>query len=146
MIDFVALAQAGVRGLRAYDPGHDLVALRRQHAPAPLVELGSNENPYGASPKARQAVVDALEGLHIYPDPVRILLTGYADIKAVIEAINKGKIFHYLSKPWNEKELTDTIEKSYELYNARKNDINYSKELETSNNQLEFMLRQQLLS
>ncbi len=70
MIDFVALAQAGVRGLRAYDPGHDLVALRRQHAPVPLVELGSNENPYGASPKARQAVIDALEGLHIYPDPL----------------------------------------------------------------------------
>lgn len=70
MIDFVALAQAGVRGLRAYDPGHDLVALRRQHAPVPLVELGSNENPYGASPKARQAVIDALSGLHIYPDPL----------------------------------------------------------------------------
>ena len=70
MIDFNALASAGIRGLRAYDPGHDLVALRRAAAPAGLVELGSNENPYGASPKARQAVVDALAGLHIYPDPL----------------------------------------------------------------------------
>ncbi|MCC7097029.1 MAG: histidinol-phosphate transaminase [Thermomonas sp.] len=70
MIDFVALAQPGIRGLRAYDPGHDLVALRRAVGSARLVELGSNENPYGASPKARQAVVDALASLHIYPDPL----------------------------------------------------------------------------
>ena len=70
MIDFDALAQPGIRALRAYDPGHDLVALRRASAPAQLVELGSNENPYGASPTAKQAIVDALAGLHIYPDPL----------------------------------------------------------------------------
>ena len=70
MIDFDALAQPGIRALRAYDPGHDLVALRRASAPVRLVELGSNENPYGASPKAKQAVVDALAGLHVYPDPL----------------------------------------------------------------------------
>lgn len=70
MIGFDALAQPGIRALRAYDPGHDLVALRRASAPARLVELGSNENPYGASPKAKQAIVDALAGIHIYPDPL----------------------------------------------------------------------------
>lgn len=70
MIDFASIANPGVRGLRAYDPGHDLVALRRRYVEAQLVELGSNENPYGASPKARQAIVDALERIHIYPDPL----------------------------------------------------------------------------
>lgn len=82
MIDFERLANAGVRGLRAYDPGHDLVALRRsfsqaaaqaaqtQSVDATLTELGSNENPYGASPRARQAIVDALAGIHVYPDPL----------------------------------------------------------------------------
>ena len=69
MIDFNALAQAGIRSLRAYDPGHDLVALRRQAA-QPLLELGSNENPYGASRLAKQAVIAALDGVHIYPDPL----------------------------------------------------------------------------
>lgn len=68
--DFASLARPGIRGLRAYDPGHDLVALRRRFA-APLpVELGSNENPYGASPRAREAIVVALHGIHIYPDPL----------------------------------------------------------------------------
>ena len=70
LIDFASIANPGVRGLRAYDPGHDLVALRRRYVEAQLVELGSNENPYGASPKARQAIVDALERIHIYPDPL----------------------------------------------------------------------------
>lgn len=70
MTEFEGLANAGIRMLRAYDPGHDLVALRCAAAPARLVELGSNENPYGASPKAKQAIIDALAGLHIYPDPL----------------------------------------------------------------------------
>jgi len=70
MIDFETLARPGIRDLRAYDPGHDLISLRRRFAEAQLVELGSNENPYGASPLARQAVVDALASIHIYPDPL----------------------------------------------------------------------------
>lgn len=66
---FAALAQPGIRGLRAYDPGHDLVALRRRFAHAHLVELGSNENPHGPSPRARAAVQAALDDLFRYPDP-----------------------------------------------------------------------------
>lgn len=69
MIDFNAQAQAGIRSLRAYDPGHDLVALRKQ-ATQSLLELGSNENPYGASRLAKQAVIAALDTAHIYPDPL----------------------------------------------------------------------------
>ncbi len=70
---FAALAQPGIRGLRAYDPGHDLVALRRRHAQQQpvqqaLVELGGNENPYGASPAARAAILDGMVDLHRYPD------------------------------------------------------------------------------
>lgn len=70
MVDFEVLARPGIRALRAYDPGHDLVALRRRFAEAQLVELGSNENPYGASPAARQAIEAALDGIHVYPDPL----------------------------------------------------------------------------
>jgi histidinol-phosphate aminotransferase len=66
---FAAMARPGIRGLRAYDPGHDLVALRRR-CDAQLVELGSNENPYGASPAARAAMLDVMHDLHRYPDPL----------------------------------------------------------------------------
>jgi histidinol-phosphate aminotransferase len=67
--DFEGLAQAGIRALRAYDPGHDIVALRRRF-PGSLVELGSNESPFGPSPRAVQAIRDSLAQLHRYPDPL----------------------------------------------------------------------------
>jgi histidinol-phosphate aminotransferase len=65
---FAALPQPGIRGLRAYDPGHDLVALRARHDP--LIELGSNENPQGAAPAARIAMLGAMHQIHRYPDPL----------------------------------------------------------------------------
>jgi len=69
--DFQALAQPGIQRLRAYDPGHDLVALRRRFAGAQaLVELGSNENSHGPSPRAVAAVREVLGELHRYPDPL----------------------------------------------------------------------------
>ena len=67
---FAARASRGVQGLRAYDPGHDLVAFRRKFGEENLVELGSNENPYGPSPAARMAILDQLHSLHRYPDPL----------------------------------------------------------------------------
>ena len=66
--DAVALANAATRKLGAYDPGHDLPALRR-HFGAALAELGSNENPLGPSPRAIAAIEAALPELLRYPDP-----------------------------------------------------------------------------
>jgi response regulator RpfG family c-di-GMP phosphodiesterase len=91
--------------------------------------------------------VEFLESiLDIFPDPIRILLTGYADINAVIDAVNKGKIYHYLSKPWKEEELSETIEKAHELYEYEISQKDYNKQIIRVNDQLEFLLRQRLLS
>ncbi|MGH8029065.1 MAG: histidinol-phosphate transaminase [Arenimonas sp.] len=68
--DFQGLAQPGIQRLRAYDPGLDLVALRRQAGEGVLVELGSNENGFGPSPRAREALLGVLHQLHRYPDPL----------------------------------------------------------------------------
>ena len=67
---FEAFAQPGIQRLKAYDPGHDLVAFRRRFAQGALVELGSNENSHGPSPKTRQAILDALADIYRYPDPL----------------------------------------------------------------------------
>jgi putative nucleotidyltransferase with HDIG domain len=48
----------------------------------------------------------------IFPDAVRILLTGYADTDAIIDAINKGGIHLYFTKPWREEELLAHIKQS----------------------------------
>ena len=50
-----------------------------------------------------------------YPKTVRILMTGYADIESAAEAINKGRIFGYISKPWNDEDLQKTIERGLEI-------------------------------
>jgi response regulator RpfG family c-di-GMP phosphodiesterase len=84
--------------------------------------------------------------LENYPDPMRILLTGYADMNAVVEAVNKGKIFHYVTKPWNEEELDLTINKAYAKYLEKVQLKEMNEKLEGSNDQLEFLLRQKLLS
>ncbi len=84
--------------------------------------------------------------LEAHPEPMRILLTGYADLNAVIDAVNKGKIFHYLTKPWNEEELDITIKRAFEVYTLRKDEKELTEKLGVTNAQLEFLLRQQLLS
>jgi response regulator RpfG family c-di-GMP phosphodiesterase len=84
--------------------------------------------------------------IEIHPDPIRILLTGYADMNAVIDAVNKGKIYHYLSKPWNEEELDLTISRAFEVYEKNKETKVMNEKLALSNDQLEFLLRQRLLS
>jgi response regulator RpfG family c-di-GMP phosphodiesterase len=91
--------------------------------------------------------VELLESiLDKHPEPMRILLTGYADMNAVIDAVNKGKIFHYLSKPWNEEELDMTIQRAFSVYKQRKEEQEMNEKLSISNDQLEFLLRQKLLS
>lgn len=84
--------------------------------------------------------------LVLYPDTMRILLTGYTDMAAVVDAVNKGKIFQYLSKPWNEEELNMTINSAYEVYQQQQKIKQTNEKLSTTNDQLEFLLRQKLLS
>lgn len=81
-----------------------------------------------------------------FPDPIRILLTGYADINAVIDAINKGQVYKYIQKPWMDEDLRINIEKAYEIYSLRKENKELTEALLVANKQLEFLLRQNLLS
>jgi DNA-binding NtrC family response regulator len=80
-----------------------------------------------------------------HPDPIRILLTGYSDINAVIGAINKGQIYRYMSKPFAVEEMKNMLENAAEIYFLRKDKEQLLKDIARSNAQLEFMYRQKLL-
>jgi len=54
-----------------------------------------------------------------WPDTVRILLTGYADIESTIAAVNKGKIYSYFSKPWEDNELKMLVNNALEQKRLR---------------------------
>jgi len=81
-----------------------------------------------------------------YPELIRILITGYSDIEAVIEAINKGEVYKYITKPWDENDLRVTIVNAIEVFMLREENKQLMKSLIRANEQLEFMLRQKLLS
>lgn len=51
-----------------------------------------------------------------HPNPVRILITGFADIDAVIAAINRGNVFRYIKKPWTEEDVKSAIDEAYKFY------------------------------
>ncbi len=54
-----------------------------------------------------------------YPDLIRIVLTGYSDMQAIIDAINKGQIYHYMNKPYNPNEFKIVMDKALETYSLR---------------------------
>lgn len=53
------------------------------------------------------------------PETLRISLTGYADKEAAIEAINRGSVYRFLTKPWEDDELRAEIARAVEEYNVR---------------------------
>ncbi|MCX7165411.1 MAG: response regulator [Rhodocyclales bacterium] len=54
-----------------------------------------------------------------WPATMRILLTGYADVSSTIDAINRGEIYRYISKPWDDTQLTLTIRDALESSRLR---------------------------
>lgn len=91
--------------------------------------------------------VEFLESILVdYPDPIRILLTGYSDVETIIQAINKGQVYRYILKPFDESELRVTIDNAFEVFYLREENKQLMKKLVEVNNQLEFMLRQKLSS
>ncbi|HEY3103622.1 MAG TPA: response regulator [Pyrinomonadaceae bacterium] len=54
------------------------------------------------------------------PHMVRILLTGYTDVSSLIEAINCGHVYKYVTKPWNNEDLVITVSRALSHYEATK--------------------------
>jgi two-component system sensor histidine kinase/response regulator len=72
-----------------------------------------------------------------FPYPVRVLLTGYADLEAVIDAINKGQVYRYVPKPWDTNDLEICVENALDKYRREQELLRKSKELDHFNNALE---------
>jgi response regulator RpfG family c-di-GMP phosphodiesterase len=65
-----------------------------------------------------------------YPDTIRMILTGYADIDEIIEAINQEIIYRYITKPWEERELRATLDNAIKTFHREKSNQERIKELE----------------
>ncbi len=76
------------------------------------------------------------EARQLKPDTIRMLFTGYADIQAVISAVNEGHIFRYILKPWDTLELEGIIRQGVEQYNLLAERRRLVSELQAANTQL----------
>jgi two-component system sensor histidine kinase/response regulator len=71
-----------------------------------------------------------------HPHPMRVLITGYTDVQAIVDAVNKGEIYRYIKKPWDEYELENAIQNAYEIYTTRQRLNNKIIELQKANDEL----------
>jgi len=60
---------------------------------------------------------------HTYPETIRMIITGFSDIDAVIGAINQGGVNRYITKPWDEREMRITIENARQLFGLQEENI-----------------------
>ncbi|SDP32183.1 Response regulator receiver domain-containing protein [Mucilaginibacter sp. OK268] len=79
--------------------------------------------------------------LQTNPDTIRILLTGFSDINAVIDAINRGQVYKYLVKPWQNDELRIHIQNAIEIYILRKENKELTYKLQIANMELETLAK-----
>lgn len=71
-----------------------------------------------------------------YPNPVRMLITGYTDIESVIDAVNRGHIFRYIKKPWTDSDVKSAIEEANKFYITSTMLVSKNKELQSAYDEL----------
>ncbi|MCY7391704.1 MAG: GAF domain-containing protein, partial [Leptolyngbyaceae cyanobacterium CAN_BIN12] len=98
--------------------------LRAENGPAAL-EILSNEGDVAVIiSDQRMPHMSGTEFLSLtatqYPDIIRIILTGYTDVEDLVEAINSGKVFKYVTKPWDDEELKVVVRQAVDTHTVLK--------------------------
>lgn len=81
-----------------------------------------------------------------FPEVQRILITAYAELISVVEAVNKGRIYRVITKPFNTEEIRTLLVDAYEQIKSKFEKDHLIDALKKQNQQFEFLLRQRLLS
>ncbi len=98
--------------------------LRADNGPAALEVLAKEGDVAVIISDQRMPLMSGTEFLSLtaaqYPDIIRIILTGYTDVEDLVEAINSGKVFKYVTKPWNADELRAVVRQAMDTHNVLK--------------------------
>jgi two-component system cell cycle response regulator len=78
----------------------------------------------------------------VQPDVLRMILTGYSDINALIDAVNMGRIYHYVTKPWDPDELAISIKRAIDAFRLGAENRRLLGELKRKNDELEMRVRE----
>ncbi len=79
--------------------------------------------------------------VHEFPNAVRMILTGFSDLDAIIEAINSGRVYRYITKPWDQNELKVAIENAKQLYQLQLKNKKLIEELKSKVTEQERILK-----
>ena len=121
-----ALRRALAEEYRILDAGSGADALRVLDA-HPVSVIVTDQRMPGMS-----GVELLARSLTVQPDAVRIILTGYTDAEAIIEAINAGKVYHYVTKPWFPHDLRLVVRRGVERLEAQRERERLIRELEAA--------------
>jgi signal transduction histidine kinase/response regulator RpfG family c-di-GMP phosphodiesterase len=106
----------------------DYKVLRAESGPAALEILAKQGEVAVIISDQRMPKMSGTEFLSLtaakYPDVIRIILTGYTDVEDLVEAINAGKVFKYVTKPWDAQELINLVSQAVETHNLLKTRTN----------------------
>ncbi|PAX59587.1 response regulator [Brunnivagina elsteri] len=102
----------------------DYKVLRANSGPAALDLLADEGDVSVIISDQRMPMMSGTEFLSLtatqYPDIIRIILTGYTDVEDLVEAINAGKVFKYVTKPWEAEELKAVVRQALDTHNVLK--------------------------
>jgi len=102
----------------------DYKVLRANSGPAALDLLAQEGEIAVIISDQRMPMMSGTEFLSLtatqYPDIIRIILTGYTDVEDLVEAINAGKVFKYVTKPWEAEELKAVVRQALDTHNVLK--------------------------
>ncbi|MEA5619624.1 response regulator [Cronbergia sp. UHCC 0137] len=100
----------------------DYQVLRANSGPAALNLLAEEGDISVIISDQRMPMMSGTEFLSLtatqYPDIIRIILTGYTDVEDLVEAINAGKVFKYVTKPWEAEELKAVVRQALDTHNV----------------------------
>ena len=66
----------------------------------------------------------------LYPDVVRLILSGYTELNSVIDAVNRGAVYKFLTKPWEEDVLVENLQEAFRHYELKEENRELSRRLE----------------
>lgn len=72
----------------------------------------------------------------LYPDTVRIVLSGYTDLNSVADSVNRGAIFKFLTKPWEDEQLSAQVREAFQYYEMKQENVRLTAQLQTVNEAL----------
>ena len=121
----ILLAESGEEGLR----------ILREHAPIPII-ITDQRMP-------EMTGIEFLDqSIQISPESIRMILTGFTDVQALIDAINTGRVYRYITKPWDEQELYVTLKRAIESYELKRRNLQLLEDLQRKHEELEQSYRQ----